>query len=434
MAGRKRVWPVQALLFLVLARLLFHAFFVPVFEGPDEPFHLGRIAAWADLPWTRAFIGGPVPQEIVASIRAHPCGPDLRRAFDCPPFSGRGAAFNILQSTAGNGIGQVWENSENNQPPLHYFVAGLPIRSAESLRGTSWPAETRLLLSRLFSFFLVGLALLWPLRLVAASRSSAWKIAGLVLLLLPGASEALVRCSNDASVFLWCSLSMLALERRPSTWTLAALLVVGPLIKLTAFPIVAVLLVVLWQRGRVRNTLLGVACALLVFPIQLARGWLWGGTYELNRRVLPFDEPTLSVAKGIARSIYVFVKTVFWLGEWSFFRAPILFIVAYFTLIFLWLMHCRVRSNAARAGAHAAGGAVALAGFFLFVFANRRLYGVWGGVGGWYFWTWFPWLSVAATDLLRLRPTGSHLLVATSVAFVVFSNAAFLWIAFQIYG
>src|SRR6266545_4970509 len=77
-----REWLPPLLFCLVFARLVFHAILVPVWEGPDEPFHLARIASYADQPfWEAVLAAGDLPDPIAASIRAHPCGPDLQRAF-----------------------------------------------------------------------------------------------------------------------------------------------------------------------------------------------------------------------------------------------------------------------------------------------------------------------------------------------------------------
>jgi hypothetical protein len=36
-------------------------------------------------------------------------------------------------------------------------------------------------------------------------------------------------------------------------------------------------------------------------------------------------------------------------------------------------------------------------------FKHRVYFGTWGGVGGWYAWGWFPFLSLAATETLTTR-------------------------------
>lgn len=67
-----RSWGVviPALRVLVLARLAVHALFVPVFEGPDEPFHLARARLFSAAPLAVAMDGSIVDSEIVGAIRA----------------------------------------------------------------------------------------------------------------------------------------------------------------------------------------------------------------------------------------------------------------------------------------------------------------------------------------------------------------------------
>ena len=87
------------LLVLVATRLFFHAFALPLFEGPDEPFQLARAVAFADAPFRIAFAGDRVPGRVVSAIQAHPCGPDLKRTFGCAPFQ-RSGAFNALERSS----------------------------------------------------------------------------------------------------------------------------------------------------------------------------------------------------------------------------------------------------------------------------------------------------------------------------------------------
>ncbi len=104
----------------------------------------------------------------------------------------------------------------------------------------------------------------------------------LLALLLPGAAESLIRVSNDVVVFAWAVLMVAALSRRDELRTreLALLAALGPLLKLTAFPIVAVAAVVGWRaRGR-RSGLLIAASGLASSrcergaPPSVQRNWL----------------------------------------------------------------------------------------------------------------------------------------------------------------
>jgi hypothetical protein len=178
--------------------------------------------------------------------------------------------------------------------------------------------------------------------------------------------------------------------------------------------------------------LLAGLASLAVFPLQAARGWRFGGTYELNQRTLPIAEPVFVSAVGFARSVYTFLKTVPWLGEWSFFRAP-----KPLLLLFLGLTICAIGSarfhRSPRSPSHLIAAAFAFAGFTLFAIANRRYFGVWGGVGGWYAWTWAPWLREAATDHIEFRRITATRLLFLETATILAFNVVFLHDAFRLY-
>ncbi|MFN2387068.1 MAG: hypothetical protein ABR576_12445 [Thermoanaerobaculia bacterium] len=48
------------------------------------------------------------------------------------------------------------------------------------------------------------------------------------------------------------------------------------MIKLTAIPLVVFAVAALWLRSK-RAAIAGGVASLAVFPVQLARGWRWGG-------------------------------------------------------------------------------------------------------------------------------------------------------------
>ena len=60
-----------------------------------------------------------------------------------------------------------------------------------------------------------------------------------MVLLIPGGAESLARCANDALVFAWAALVVWDLEFERRAWVQPLLSALGPLIKLTAIPIVA---------------------------------------------------------------------------------------------------------------------------------------------------------------------------------------------------
>ena len=61
-------------------------------------------------------------------------------------------------------------------------------------------------------------------------------------------------------------------------------------------------------------------------------------------------------------------------------------------------------------------------------------FGDWGGVGGWYVWTWLPWLAVAAADLARIERRPGAWLLGTLAAFVLVANALWFSVAWPLYG
>jgi hypothetical protein len=71
-------WVLRAALLLLFARLLLHAAAIPVFEGPDEPFHLGRAVIVARGSVFDAAKAAPLSPELQRAIARNPCAPDLR--------------------------------------------------------------------------------------------------------------------------------------------------------------------------------------------------------------------------------------------------------------------------------------------------------------------------------------------------------------------
>jgi hypothetical protein len=418
----KRLLP--ALAVAVVARLALHALFLPAFEGADEPQHLARIRDFAVRPLAEAFAGRSVDAEIGAAVAAYPCGPRLHAEIGCPAYGSAPGAFDLVRrSPARKAFAPVgaFPNVEANQPPLFYLAAGLLFRPFHP----SPPAA--LLCARLLGVALVAVALFGPLRALARRWPPALAVAGLLALLLPGAAEGLARCSNDAALFLWASLVLAALGRPTRGTVLVVLLAAGPLIKLTAIPIVVFAVCVCARERTVRLAGAAAAASLLVYPVQALRGWMWGGTLELNSAGAAIGEPLVRAAAGFARSAYAFVKTALWVGGSSLLRPPRWLTAAYFAWLGAVAWALRRRTDPRRSLAHAAAFAAAAAGFAVFALANRRYYGDWGGVGGWYLWGWSPWIADAIADLARAPRARAHLLLGCEAALVVVSNAA--WIA-----
>ncbi len=414
---------------VVIARFLLHAFSFPVFEGPDEPFHLARAVAFADAGIVEGLRGERVDGAIVAAIVSHPCGGDLAARFGCPRFDGSGALFNVLGPPVERLPGEEVYNYESHQPPL-YYLATAPLLMVwshlASGPGATSP-ERRLLVLRLASVFLVTCALLGPLRSTGRLRGHRWEMAVLWLLLAPGAVESLARASNDAAVFLWCALLVANLEREDRRWSVYVLVALGPLLKLTAAPVVVYALGRIWLRDGWRPASAALALSGLVAPFQLLRGWAWGGTLELAALGKALGQPPWEVAVGVLHSLYTFVKTAFWLGGWSVFKPPFWLVAAGALLGLLWLAALRPASSSELRRPHVAGLLAAAAGFVAFSIGKWGVFGVWGAVGGWYAWGWLPWLGLAADDLVQVRTRYSFELWVGTAVWILVANA--LWVA-----
>ena len=375
---------------LVALKLLFHAAYVPVWEGPDEPFHLARVRGTEF-----------VSEDIVRSVHEHPCAPDVQRGFGCAPFGGgsTGAQPRSIR------------NYEFHQPPLYYLIGRPVIAMFEG-------AVQQLYAMRVLSVVLVLIGIFF-----LRSNADAW----LLIMLLPGASEALARCANDAGVFAWCAFVMWAIARKAPTPVLAALALAGPLVKLTAIPVVAFVIAWAYVNRDVWHAVLIASLGLFFIPLQQARGFRWGGTVEMNAAAPVAHDSALEWTIGFTRSTYTFLKTTIWLGEWSFFRAPLWLLGFAALFVLLWSVSIRLHLRKE----HLAGLAVACLGTAAFFISHRRLWGQWGGVGGWYAWGWFPWLAVAVRDVTTVRRT--KVLWISGVAFVIVANVAWFAIARQVY-
>jgi len=417
----------------VLTLLTLHAFFSPVYEGPDEPFHLARARLFALVPLTEALAGKVVDAELVRSLRAWPCGPAMQLALDCPAFGSEPASFNILEPARRSEMGAPSANYQAHQPPLYYLAGASLLELFAPWIGTT--PESQVLLLRLAAVLLVGYVLCFPLRQLGKENVHLEALV-LLALLLPGAAESLARVSNDVGVFAWSVVLLAVLQSgdrvRPASTALLA--GVGPLVKLTALPIVAYAAVLVWRRrGWLAGGLVGAA-GLAVLPLQWLRGWAWGGTLEANAQFSGMGSlPEIFV--GLSHSAATFLKTAVWLGGWSFFRPPgwLLLAAPLFGLLLIFRTF-RLRNRPRDLSAHLAGLALALAGFVVFALGQRRIFGAWGGVGGWYFWGWVPWLALFASDVLEVRTGRERELVAGAVVCAAALHLVWFQVALRVYG
>jgi hypothetical protein len=182
------------------------------------------------------------------------------------------------------------------------------------------------------------------------------------------------------------------------------------------------------------NGLAAAAAAFAVFPIQWLRGWGWGGTLEINSLGDQVSDPPVTIFLGIVHSAYTFIKTALWLGGLSVFRPPIWLLVVAGFLICVWLFALRPVRRPRNLVPHGAAFLVAAAGFVAFAIGKRQMFGVWGAVGGWYLWGWYPWLAVLASDLAARESRFCRLLRSTSLAWILAANISWFIRASTLYG
>lgn len=203
----------------------------------------------------------------------------------------------------------------------------------------------------------------------------------------------------------------------------------GPLVKLTAIPVVAFIVAWVWlERGPSHAIPTAIASAAYL-PVQWMRGYVWGGTVELNAAKVASHDSASQFAIGFVRSTYTFVKTAFWLGEWSFFKPPFWLLALMFALAIAVVASLRFRGG--NWLPHAIGAAVAAIATAAFFISHRHFWGQWGGVGGWYAWGWFPWLAEGAWECFSLR--NERMLTIAASVLVVIANAAWLAAAHAVY-
>lgn len=425
---------------------LAYALLLPAFEGPDEPFHLSRALDLARSRFVEGWRAERLGDDVVAALRLFPCGPDLERAFGCPSFeTAAGRAWgNLLKlpvsGPASDTPREPYPNYERQHPLFGYLIWSIPLHVVDRVTERE-PAVARVAVAqltvRLANLAILAIALLGPGRRLVAGWSNEARAVGLGVLLLPGAVETLARGGLEALVFAW-SLSFIeeSLRSTPRTTRVLLLAALGPLIKLTAIPVVVFGVAAVWGRGR-RAPALGMAVAGgAVYLERLVRGFLAGGVLDLHAQYSTHDPGgAIEIARGIGWSLLVTAKSALWLGGWSFFRPPLWGLVLIGAAAVLVLSQARVAREAERDVQFAAlaGALVALAGHAVFSIAVYRVFGSWA-VGGWYVWAWFPAAAIATQRMLDWRrPVRSWLLPAAGAALATVDVAWWL-AADRLYG
>ena len=428
-------WPstriAGALRALVVLRFCFHALFLPVFEGPDEPFHLARVRQVLTNNLGAALNGSTVDPSLVGSLREWPCSMSLHAAFGCPLFGREAAAFNILAPPREGPVASPSENYQAHQPPTYYLISGAVLRLTPGVAGSA--PERQLLTLRLASVALVALALAIPVRRIGM-HAPRFEICLLLALLVPGAAESLARVANDVGVFAWAAFLLSMLYRQtPTTTRLALMCALGPLIKLTAIPIVGYAAVVQFRRRGWRQGAAAAAASLAFLPLQWFRGWAWGGTLEANAFSVG-DFTPLEILSGVLHSVYTFTKTSYWLGGWVSFRPPAWILLAFPLVLTVVLVRAtRLRPDPESRLAHLAGASLALLGFIAFAIGKKKVFGVWGAVGGWYAWGWAPWIALGWTDFTRMREERNVETAVAAFTIALVLNVTWFAIAERVY-
>jgi hypothetical protein len=424
---------------------LAYALLLPAFEGPDEPFHLSRALDFARGRFADGWRADHLGDDVVSAISRYPCGPDLHRAFGCPTFPtdpGRAWGNLLTAPVAGSPPDprEPYPNYERQHPVLGYLIWAVPVAVVDRATSDLTPIRRvtfAQLTIRMTNLALLAMALLGPGRRLVASWSFEARAVALGVLLIPAGVETLARGGLEALVFAWSVWFVEASARaEPKTSRVVALAAIGPLVKLTAVPVIALAALVAWSRKR-RGVATGIVGAgALVYLERLLRGYLAGGVLDLHGSYASHDPGgALDVIEGIGWSMLVTVKSAAWLGGWSFFRPPLWVLALIAAAAIVLLRHLRPTAETDRAwrvaGIGAAG--VAIAGHAVFSLAVYRVFGSWA-VGGWYVWAWFPAAAFAAERTLEWRrPLPAWLWPATGAALAAV-DLAWLRVADRLYG
>lgn len=437
---------VRILVGLVATSMVAYALFLPAFEGPDEPFHLSRALDFARGRFVEGWRADRLGDDVASALARYPCGPDLHRVFGCPAFAtdpGRAWGNILALPPAGSPADsprEPYPNYERQHPILGYLIWAIPVAAVDRVTSDQEPVRrvaSAQLTIRVANLVLLAIALLGPGRRLIASWSLEARAVAAGTLLLPGAVETLARGGLEALVFAWSLWFVEESVREPARpFRLLALAAVGPLLKLTALPIVAFGVLSCWSRGR-RGLALGtVAAGAAVYLERLLRGYLAGGVLDLHAGYATHDPGgALDVLQGIGWSMLVTTKSALWLGGWSFFRPPLWVLAVTGGAAIALLAFVRRRPAPERALIVAALGAagVAIAGHAVFSVAVYRVFGSWA-VGGWYVWAWFPVAAVAAERSLELRRPLPPWLPAALAAALAAVDVAWWRAADRLYG
>ena len=269
------------------------------------------------------------PRLVGRRARHSPCAARLAPRFGCPLFGATPARFDLLaarrRAPCRASAGAALSNTEDNQPPLFYLLAGPRPAALARARAGALAALPRP--AALLGVALRGaVALFGPLRRLGAAIRPAGARRRRAA---PPADSGRVRGARalpptTRAVFLWA-----ALVRRwplePSAPIRAgaaggALLAARPAAEADGAArrrLFAVAALVRRRRRTPARRLAGAAAGRSPSSrSRLLRGWRWGGTLEFNRAAPPRSGGSFrDTLVGLARSAYTFVKTTFWVGE-----------------------------------------------------------------------------------------------------------------------
>ena len=301
---------------LFLARGVFFCAMLPLWEGWDEYAHFAfaqYVANGGALPRQDT----PLSREIDESMRLAPLAYELR--WIGPPYlteaqwwalpenerlARRQALKELPPAYQFQPAAHAFTFYEAQQPPLYYWMLGIPLRLVRN-----WGLWPRALLLRLLSMALASLAI--PLTW-ATVRGPLGIRAAALLAIAPGFLIDTCRIANDALAIDLVALLLYVLLRRKN-WVFNGVLLGFAF--LTKAYLLALIPVLLLRRGAWKSVAIAVAIG----------GWWYGRNVAMGMSFSGWLDHT-STAAALAAAIqinwlsaaHVVAKSFIWFGGWSF--------------------------------------------------------------------------------------------------------------------